>query len=113
VRHDPTAAQRRYWSEVASLGCVVCGGLAQIAHVAGKPSVTARMQEPKAKGLKLRRYHWLVLPVCDWHANRSVDALDLNPRLWEERYGPVAGHIDRISASLGVPVWQLAQEGRK
>jgi hypothetical protein len=55
MNHDPTAVQKQHWNEVASLGCVVCGGMAQIAHVAGKPSITERMQEPKAKGLSTFR----------------------------------------------------------
>jgi hypothetical protein len=109
----PNAAAKRYWSQVASLGCLVCGGLAEIAHAAGRPSVTARLQEPKAKGKKLPRMDWLVVPLCMHHHRMSVDALDLNPRLFEERYGPVAGHIDRIAERFGVPVWDLAREGRK
>jgi hypothetical protein len=108
-----TKALRLYWNQVAAMGCVVCGGVAEIAHGAGKPSVTERMQEPKAKGKKLPRMDWLVIPVCAWHHRQAVDALDLNPRLFEEHYGPVAKHIDRIARKLGIDVWAKAKEGRK
>lgn len=109
----PTAEVRRYWTQVASLGCVVCKGLAEVAHCAGKPSVSERLQEPKAKGMKLPRMDWIVLPVCAWHHRMSVDALDLNPRLFEQRYGTVAGHIDKVAEKLGVDVWAKAKEGKK
>jgi len=47
---------KRYWSRVAALGCAVHGEgcAAELAHAHG-PSVTERMQEPKAKGKKLAR----------------------------------------------------------
>ena len=59
---DPmsTAAVRRYWDQVAALGCVICGGPAEIAHCHGG-SITERMQEPKAKGKKLATPHMKVV----------------------------------------------------
>lgn len=108
-----SAAIRRYWTQVASLGCVVCGGLAEIAHCAGKPSVVARIKEPKAKGKKLARMDWLVLPLCMWHHRMARNSLDLNPTAFEASFGPVAVMIDRIAAKIGVDVWTLCQEGRK
>lgn len=107
------AAIRRYWTKLAKLGCVVCHGPAEIAHCAGRPSVVERIQEPKAKGKKLPRLDWLVLPLCSFHHRTGPDALDLAPRAFESRYGPVAWHIDRIAKKLGVDVWSLSQQGRK
>ena len=42
-----SAAIRRHWTRVAAMGCVVCGGPAEIAHCHGG-SIVERMQEPKA-----------------------------------------------------------------
>lgn len=108
-----TAEIRRYWTKVAALGCVVCDGPAEIAHCAGRPSVIERIQEPKAKGKKLPRLDWLVLPLCAFHHRTGPDALDLSPRSFESRHGPVAWHIDRIGRQLGVDPFALSQVGRK
>lgn len=103
-----TAAVRRYWNRVAELGCCVCGLPAQIAH-AHNGSIRDRMQEPKAKGKKLPRLDWLVLPICDSH-HRSLDA---DVHRWERVHGEQAAHIDRLILKLGVPVWDLARVGMK
>lgn len=109
MNHRPTAAQRRHWDRVAALGCIVTGRQAHLAHCAGKPSVVARIQEPKAKGVKLRRLHWLVLPL----APELHYLLDYDPEAFERQHGPVAGLLDKLAARLGVDVWRLSQEGRK
>jgi hypothetical protein len=108
-----SAAVKRYWTRVAELGCVVCGGPAEIAHCAGKPSVVERIQEPKAKGKKLARMDWLVLPACAYHHRLSHASLDRWPTEFEIINGRIADHIDRISTKLGVDVWALSQQGRK
>lgn len=110
-----TAAVRRFWTRVAALGCAVHGPdcAAEIAHGIGKPSVNERTGEPKPKGKKLPRHDWLVLGLCPFLHRIAPDSLDLAPRAFEARYGSVAGHLDRIAATLGVDVWTLANEGRK
>lgn len=108
-----TAAIKRYWTRVADLGCVICHGPAEIAHCAGRPSVVERIQEPKAKGKKLPRMDWLVLPLCAFHHRTGPDSLDLNPRAFESRYGPVAWLLDRQAERLCMPIWELSQVGRK
>ena len=108
-----TAAVRKYWDKVAALGCVICGGPAEIAHAHGG-SVRDKMQEPKAKGKKLPRLDWLVLPVCHWHhRDTSPCGLDRDVEQWESVYGTQVMWIDRIAAKLGVDVWELAKAGRK
>lgn len=97
-----------YWNRVAALGCVICKGPAQIAH-AHNGSIRRRMQEPKAKGRKLPRYDWLVIPACPWHHKLLDDGVGA----WESVYGDQAMWIDRISKQLGVDVWALANQGRK
>lgn len=108
-----TAAVRRYWTRVAALGCCICGGPAEIAHCHGG-SIVERMKEPKAKGKKLARLDFLVLPLCPaHHRDTSPLGLDRNVAEWEAVYGEQARWIDRMSKQLGVDVWTLANEGRK
>lgn len=108
-----TAAVKRYWDRVAALGCVICGGPAEIAHAHGG-SVNLRMQECKAKGRKLPRWDWLVLGLCyAHHRDTSPTGLDRNVDEWEYAYGDQAMWIDRISQRLGVDVWKLAKVGDK
>ncbi len=106
---------RRYWYQVTARGCAVHGPdcAAEVAHVAGRPSIVARTKEPKAKGKKLARLDWLVIPLCPYLHRWAPDALDMNPRLFESRYGSVADMIDRQAAALGVDIWTLSQRGRK
>ena len=108
-----SAAVRRYWTLIASFGCVCCGGPAEIAHC-HNGSIRERMQEPKAKGRKLPRYDWLVLPLCPRHGrNPYPGALDSNVDEWEREYGAQAEHIDALVKRTGVDVWAKANEGRK
>ena len=103
-----TAAVRRHWARVAALGCWNDGRPAQIAH-AHSGSIVERMQEPKAKGRKLPRYDWLVIPLCpECHAE-----LDANVKAWEEKYWSQALIIDRQCQRFGVNLWQKANDGRK
>jgi hypothetical protein len=107
-----TAAVRRYWDQVAALGCCICGGPAEIAHAHGG-SIVERMQEPKAKGVKLARYNWLVLPLCPAHHRIGNTALDNGVESWEQFYGTQASHIDALMVKLGMNVWALAKVGSK
>ena len=105
-----TAAVREYWDRVAALGCVICKMPATIAHAHGG-SIVERMKEPKAKGRKLPRYDWLVIPLCPFHAyDTSPCGLDRDVDEWEYAYGTQAMYVDRISKQLGVDVWTLALE---
>lgn len=107
------AAVRRYWTRVAALGCVLCGGPAEIAHCHGG-SVRDRLQEPKAKGKKLGRLNWLVLPLCPQHGREPYPTgLDTNVAAWEDTNGPQTDFLDKIANELGVDVWALATEGRR
>jgi len=110
-----TAAIKRFWNRVVGLGCLVHGHGCEpeICHVIGKPSVTERTKEPKPRGKKLPRHDWLVIPLCPALHRLDNDSLDLNAKAFEAEHGPVADMVDRIAARLGVPVWDLANKGRK
>ena len=108
-----TAAVRRYWNRLVQRGCLVCGGPAEIAHTHGG-SIVERMQEPKAKGKKLARYDWLVLPLCPRHGRDPYPgALDSSVEEWENEYGPQAMYIDAFCHEYGLDLWSLANDGRK
>lgn len=103
-----TAEQRRYWTKLVMLGCIVCGSPAEIAH-AHSGSIRERMHEPKAKGKKLQRYNWLALPLCPpHHRDTYCNGLDRNVAAWESKYGTQAEHIDKLGALFGMDLWRLA-----
>lgn len=110
----PTAEQKRHWNRVAAMGCLICQGPAEIAHAHGA-SIVERMQEPKAKGKKLQRMHWLVLPLCphDGREGNGSASLDDNPRAWEAKHGTQADWIDILCVRLGIDLWALAKRGKK
>ncbi len=100
----------RYWSRLAKHGCLVCRRPAEIAHAHGG-SIVERMQEPKAKGVKLDRYDWLVLPLCPKH-HRTSEALALDligARAWELLFGRQDEWIDYLAALYGLDLWALAK----
>jgi len=101
-------AVRRYWTKLADSGCLITGRPAQIAHCHGG-SIVERMQEPKAKGKKLARLDWLVLPLCP----EEHTMLDRDVATWERLRGPQAYWIDVLCKRYGVDLWMLAQVGRK
>ena len=105
-----TAAVRRYWNRLIAGGCCICGRDAEIAHCHGG-SVRDKMQEPKAKGKKLARYDWLVLPLCPEHGrNPYPGALDSDVAAWEEKHGTQVHHLDILSNMLSVDIWTLSRK---
>ena len=88
-------AVERHWRQIVRLGCVAildetgmaCGAPAEIAHC-HNGSIRLRMQEPKAKGRKIGRYYWLVLPLCHRHGREPYpEGLDTEvaPENWTAR----------------------------
>jgi hypothetical protein len=104
----PTADVKRYWSLIVKDGCILCGGPAEIAHCHGG-SIVERTKQPKAKGKKLPRFDWLVLPLCPLHGREPYPTgLDTNVRAWEAANGTQAHHIDLLVIGTGIDVWALA-----
>lgn len=103
-----TAAVRRYWTQLAGMGCICCGGPAEIAHCHGG-SIVERTGE-KAKGKKLPYMDWLVIPLCPRHGRHPYpDALDTDVAAWEAKYGSQVYWLDRMVERTGVDVWQKAR----
>ncbi len=108
-----TTATRNHWHRVAAMGCLICQSPAEVAHCHGG-SIVERMQEPKAKGFKLPRYDWLILPLCPLHhRDTSPLGLDRNVAAWERKFGTQAMYINSLCERLGVDLWSLANIGRK
>jgi hypothetical protein len=103
-----SAAVKRYWGRLVLMGCIITGGPAEIAHCHGG-SIVERMQEPKARGKKLARYDWLVLPLAPQLHRYGPYALDLDVRAWERRFGTQASYIDLLAGKTGINLWELAR----
>lgn len=54
--------QKRWREDVRELGCIFCGGPAEIHHVVGRT----------AKHMKMPVGHWWILPVCT-EGHRTVE----------------------------------------
>ena len=89
--NGPSAEQRRWHNQVASLGCVVCSGPAQIHHPVG---ATARHN-------KIPIGHWWVIPLCDQH-HRGLHAGDSHE--YESRKEFEKGEFARILYDNSHPV---------
>ena len=108
-----SAIVRRYWTRLVADGCCICGAPAEVAHCHGG-SIVERMREPKAKGKKMARYDWLVLPLCPRHGrNPYPTALDTDVAAWESSFGSQAAWVDDFAHKHGLDLWVLAQQGRK
>ena len=107
-----SAAVRRYWGRLAAMGCILCGAPAEIAHAHGG-SIVERMQEPKARGKKLARMDWTVLPLCYLHhRDTSPVGLDRDVAAWERANGSQARYIDLLCGRTGINLWELARDKR-
>lgn len=82
-RYQPTAAQKRFWDELAQGGCVNCGRPAEIHHILGAA----------AKQNKVHIGQWAVVPVCPDHH-----------RVWE-KVGKLTQMEDYIAEVLN-PYWR-------
>lgn len=91
----PTAEERRHWSRVSEMGCLVCGRPATIHHVTSDGHK------------RIARSHRRVVPLCPVHhqiqhgpresvealghagftATYGIDLLAVADRLWETRDG--------------------------
>ena len=82
---------RELLSKLAGLGCVVCGGPAQIHHSRAGMGIGMRAGDDAA--YPLCAYHHLYGPVGDAvHKGRAK---------WEERHGAESEHIKRCQARVG------------
>ena len=70
----PTAKDKAHFQKVASLGCIICGGLAEIHH--------------SRDGLGMgQRDHSQVYPLCPYHHRHAKDSRHGSPASFAENYG--------------------------
>ena len=62
----------------------------------------------KAKGKKIPRFDWLVLPLCPGHGREQHGGLDADVKAWEKEHGSQVVHLVRLAVALGVNVWANA-----
>ena len=103
-----TTAIKRHWTRVAALGCIISGQPAEIAHAHGGSLLDRGILH--AKGKKLARYDWLVLPLAPRFHRAEYGGLDADVRAWEKRYGTQAEHLDAVGRRLRLDLWALAGE---
>ena len=85
----PTAAQRRMWDKVASMGCLVCGGPATIHHL--------------FTGAGGRKNHDRVAPLCYWHhiGPNGIDGRQkYSKKTWQVEFMTEAEMEGRVRAFL-------------
>jgi hypothetical protein len=63
----PSAIEKRHWSRIAAMGCLVCGGEATIHHVTGWADRMGR----------LPRSHQRVVPLCKIHHQAVWDSASM------------------------------------
>lgn len=91
----PTAAQRRYWTLILTLGCCVgpigCSGRFTIHHC--------------FTGGGGRKNHSLVIPLCWEHhlGKNGIDGKRLSKREWQKKFGSEQSLIDRVQRSFIPP----------
>lgn len=77
VAGDMTAAEKRHLSRVAAIGCIICGGPAEIHH-------------PRfAAGMSQRASNWLAIPLCPEHHRQGEfgHAVHNGQETFERNYG--------------------------
>lgn len=83
----PTATQKRRFERVASLGCVICGGIAEVHHC--------------NTGAGGRKDHDKVIGLCVEHHRGSVGIHTLSRRTWQKMYGTEHLFLNQVSRQLG------------
>ena len=78
--------EREHLNAVADLGCIICGGLAEIHHLKINPETGHRL------GMSQRASHFHVIPLCPLHHRQGGIgvAYHAGPRTWENIHGTQA-----------------------
>ena len=86
-----TAAERRHLARVASLGCSVCRGPAEVHHIT------------TGVGMGQRASHYETIPLCPRHhrAGGHGIAIHAGKKTWEENYGSEIDHLEKTTRTLG------------
>jgi hypothetical protein len=72
-----TAAERRYMSRVAAIGCVLCRSLAQ-----AQTGRTTLHHIREGQGMQQRAANWLVVPLCEDCHQGDANGLHGRRAMW-------------------------------
>lgn len=94
----PTAAQKRFHSQLAGLGCIAC-------RIDGNPSPPVSIHH--IDGRTKTDAHWLVLPICaghhqDGYGVPGLIAVHPYKARFEARYGSQRELLDQCLQLLGI-----------
>lgn len=83
-------AERDYLSKVASLGCIICGGIAEIHHIR------------TGQGMGKKSSNFEVIPLCpNHHRNGGYGiAFHAGKKAFEAKYGTQQELMDKTNALL-------------
>jgi hypothetical protein len=102
-----TAEVKRYWTQLANMGCIICQQPAEIAHCHGG-SMRYR-GFTKAGGKKLPYMDWLVLPICPRHHRLLPESLDYSVDAFEICFGTQEAWLDLMVRRTGIDIWKKAK----
>lgn len=104
---QPTADQKRHWTRIAELGCILTGLPAEIAHChGGSMKVLGPKWQP---GMAQRQDHWLVIPLAPGLHRMGPHSLDCGSvDEWEHRWKPQIELLREVSENLGYCVFTAA-----
>lgn len=85
-----SAADKRHFGRVAALGCIICGGEAEIHHLTGA-------------GMGLKAANDNVIPLCPRHHRTGGYgvAVHAGTRTWEEKFGTQEELLEQVRQKIG------------
>ena len=91
VKKARTAAEKRYHTRVAALGCLICCKPAMLHHVTGA-------------GMGLKSSNYDVIPLCPYHHQQGDfgEAVHNGTEEFESRYGTQAEMLEKVRQMLGL-----------
>lgn len=83
-------AEKAHLDKVASLGCIICGGVAEIHHI--------RM----GMGLGQRNSHLNVIPLCHLHHRTGGHgiAFHAGKKTWQKKYGTEMELLNKVNERI-------------
>lgn len=83
-------AEREYLSKVADLGCIICGGIAEIHHIR------------TGQGMGKKSTNFEVIPLCHFHhrTGNYGDAFHQGKKAFEAKYGTQEYLMQKVAELL-------------
>lgn len=95
-KRKPTAADKRHFSVVSGLGCIVCLNN-------GTPGTPSEIHHPRSLGgMGLKADHKFVLPLCPFHhrLGGKGEAIHAGRKSWEEKFGSEQKLLEQVQSLL-------------